>query len=101
MRTLGNILRIVRGESPLTLAREAGLRFTRRWRRRQLGRLLRAKPTLRLRPIQYYQPNSQQISEEQRQVLTQLADGICQGRIPFLSYGTQELGLTPAWNTDF
>lgn len=60
------------------------------------------KPSaVRLREVGYYRPNVDDVGAEQRRVILQLADEICQGRIPFLSYGTQELGLKPAWNRDF
>jgi hypothetical protein len=51
--------------------------------------------------VPYYQPSLSKVSEEQRQIILQLADGICQGRIPFLSYDTQLLGTSPPWSRDF
>src|SRR5262249_9604604 len=101
LRTLGNILRIVRKESPLTLMREVGWRATRRWRSRQLERLLESAPSPTIRNVPYYRPNVECVSSEQKQIIIKLADSICRGHIPFLSYGTQELGLAPLWRTDF
>jgi hypothetical protein len=56
---------------------------------------------LRIRIVSYYGPSAGSIDAEQSKILMELADGICQGRIPFLSYETQDLGLSPAWNKDF
>ena len=41
------------------------------------------------------------MDSEQRQVILKLADGICAGRIPFVSYETQDCGLEPRWGRDF
>jgi heparinase II/III-like protein len=81
--------------------REVGWRAARRWRSRQLERLLESRPAQSIRNVPYYRPTVESVSAEQKQILVKLADGICQGRIPFLSYGTRELGLSLAWSTDF
>ena len=49
----------------------------------------------------YYSPNRTGISEEGTRCILQFAEEICQGRYPFLGYGTVGLGLPPAWNIDF
>lgn len=101
MRTLGNIISILREQSPVTLARELSWRVTRRRRKKNLGRLLQATPQVKIRNVPYFQPNLADVSDEQRRTILNLADGICNGRIPFLSYETQDLGLSPNWNADF
>lgn len=75
--------------------------MVRRWRRRNLPRLLRDRPAVQIRIVPYYQPALDSVDNEQSQLLNALADQICAGRIPFLSYETQDLGLSPAWNKDF
>lgn len=101
MRTLGNILRIVSKESPLTLVREVGWRTARRWRLRQFDRLLEARAQHSIRAVPYYRPSAEYVSSEQKQIIAKLADDICRGHIPFLSYGTRDLGLAPPWSMDF
>ncbi len=102
MRTLGNIFQIVRRQSPLTLGREIAWRASRRWRKYNFLRLVAKTTTpVRIRMVPYYQPIPENVSDEQRKVILQLADGICQGKIPFLSYDTQDLGRAPLWNRDF
>ncbi|HEY1526161.1 MAG TPA: alginate lyase family protein [Candidatus Angelobacter sp.] len=102
MRTLRNILQIVCREKPITLARETLWRATRKWRANYYRHVLEsATPSVRIRQATYYDVDLSAISAEQRQVILQLADEICLGHIPFLSYGTQELGLSPPWSRDF
>ncbi|HJX84341.1 MAG TPA: heparinase II/III family protein, partial [Candidatus Angelobacter sp.] len=56
---------------------------------------------MRIRMVPYYQPRLDDVSSEQRRTILELADGICQRRIPFLSYETQNMGSSPNWNADF
>jgi len=56
---------------------------------------------VRWRDVAYYQPQIECVSQEQRKSILKLAEEICEGKIPFLSYDTQHLGLEPAWNRDF
>jgi hypothetical protein len=102
VKTLGDMIAIVKEESPLTLAKETVWRAARRWRHYRCNRLLEnPNPSVRIRLAPYYQPIISEVSNEQRQILVQLAEGLSRGRIPFLSYETQALGLSPPWNKDF
>ncbi len=128
MRSLGNILHILSREGPMTVAREAVWRFYKPWRakylmreleegstgegacatRASLWRSLSLAPTLkqtgqtvRVRAVPYYRPQLTDIGSEQREIILRLADGICAGRIPFVSYETQDCGPKPRWGRDF
>lgn len=107
MRSLRNILQIVSREGPMTVAREAVWRFCKPWRAKYLMRELEEGNTgegacaTRIRAVPYYCPELTGVSSEQRQVILKLADGICAGRIPFVSYETQECGAEPRWGRDF
>lgn len=51
--------------------------------------------------VPYFQPVLSVVGDEQRQIILELADQICHGKIPFLSYETRDLGMSPPWNQDF
>ncbi|HLZ00342.1 MAG TPA: alginate lyase family protein [Candidatus Angelobacter sp.] len=128
MRSLGNILQILSREGPMTVAREAAWRFYKpwrakylmrelaegdtgegacatrpsRWRALSLGRTAKQTgQTVRVREVPYYRPQLTDIGSEQREIILRLADGVCAGRIPFVSYETQDCGLKPRWGRDF
>jgi hypothetical protein len=95
------LIRILKRESPLTVAREVLLRARREWsKRRVLGRLERPGH-VKFRDVPYYNPNLQTLSEPSRGHIVAFADEIRAGRYPFLGYGTAELGTRPKWNVDF
>lgn len=102
MRTPGNAIRILREQSPMTIAREAAWRARKRWLAfRFEAAVEKSDPAVQIRMLPYYRPNTSQIGDQQRQTILKVADDICRGRIPFLSYETQHLGLSPEWSRDF
>ncbi|PYT29143.1 MAG: hypothetical protein DMG57_12675 [Acidobacteria bacterium] len=95
------LIRVLKRESPLTVAREVLWRARREWnKRRAIGRLERPG-RFTFRSVPYYNPNLQALSEQSRVLIVAFADEIRAGRYPFLGYGTAELGTRPKWNLDF
>ncbi|PYV17753.1 MAG: hypothetical protein DMG21_07290 [Acidobacteria bacterium] len=95
------LVRILKREPPLVVAREALWRARRWWnKRRMLGRLERLG-RFTFRNVPYYHPNVDAVSEQGREILLAYADEIRAGRFPFLGYGTVDLGREPRWNVDF
>jgi hypothetical protein len=95
------IIRILKRESPLLLAREVLWRARREWnKRRLLGRLEHPRH-VKFRVVPYYNPDLRTLSEESLALIVAYADEIRAGRYPFLGYGTAELGARPKWNLDF
>lgn len=95
------LIRILKRESPLLVAREVLWRAHREWnKRRMLGRLGRPGHA-EFRGVPYYNPDLQTLSEHGRALIVAFADEIRAGRYPFLGYGTAELGTRPKWNLDF
>src|SRR5436853_2850271 len=95
------LIRVLKRESPLTVAREVLWRARREWnKRRAIGRLERPG-RFPFRSVPYYNPNLQALSEQSRVLIVAFADEIRAGRYPFLGYGTAELGTRPKWNLDF
>jgi len=66
-----------------------------------LSRLDEDPCPVKFRKVQYYVSEIPQIEVTSRALITAYADEICEGRFPFLGYGTQELGHEPNWNVDF
>ena len=96
-----HLIRILKRESPLVVAREALWRARREWnKKRMLGRLKRPGQ-LTLRAVLYYNPNPRAVSEHSRTLIVAFAEEIRAGRFPFLGYGTANLGMRPKWNLDF
>ncbi len=92
----------MKGKPFLALAREACWRAQRRWKTsRFFPRLERKGCPVTFVNFPYYSVNLAGVSEESRQCILQFAEEICQGRYPFLGYGTVDLGLQPRWNVDF
>jgi uncharacterized heparinase superfamily protein len=95
------LIRILKRESPLLVAREVLWRAHREWnKRRILGRLERPGH-VKFRAVPYYNPDLQTLSEHSRALIIAFADEIRAGRYLFLGYGTAELGTRPKWNLDF
>src|SRR3989475_1408959 len=95
------LVRILKRESPLVVAREVLWRAHREWnKRRLLGRLVRLG-RVKFRGVPYYNPDLQTLSQHSRALIVAFADEIRAGRYPFLGYGTAELGTRPKWNLDF
>ena len=95
------LIRILRRESPLLVAREVLWRARRDWnKRRMLGRL-ECPGDVKFRAVPYYNPDMRTLSEHSRALIVAFADQIRAGRYLFLGYGTAELGTRPKWNVDF
>src|SRR5713226_1366967 len=95
------LIRILKRESPLVVAREFLWRARREWnKRRILGRLERLG-RVKFRGVPYYNPDLRTLSQHSRALIVAFADEIRAGRYPFLGYGTAELGRRPKWNFDF
>src|SRR6267378_2377528 len=95
------LIRVLKRESPLTVAREVLWRAHREWnKRRALGRL-EHPGHVEFRNVPYYNPDPPALSEHSRALIVAFADEIRAGRYPFLGYGTAELGTRPKWNVDF
>ena len=93
---------ILRQESPIALAREAIWRTRKGWRRnRVLARIEEEPCPVEFRGVPYYVPDASSLGDSSRDVITGYANEICNGRFPFLSYGTWDLGSEPKWNVDF
>src|SRR6476660_2011042 len=95
------ILRILKRESPLLLAREALWRARREWSRRRILARLERPQDVTFCSIPYYKPDLQSLDEQSQALIVAFADEIRGGRYPFLGYGTVELGTRPKWNLDF
>src|SRR5712691_13494449 len=99
MRPLHQFLR---KDSPLLLAREVAWRIRKRWEKRRLLALMEERPCpVTFRNVPYYRPDISTFSETSRELLIAFADEVCEGRFPFLGYGTVGLGRRPRWNVDF
>src|SRR6266478_1364264 len=99
MRPLSQILEM---GPPLLLAREAAWRIRKRWGKRRILAQLEQRPyPVTFRNIPYYMPNVSTLSSTNRELLITFADQVCEGRFPFLGYGTVDLGRQPRWNIDF
>src|SRR6266550_2891012 len=93
---------VLRQESPVALAREAVWRTRKGWRRnRVLARLDEDPCPVEFRRVPYYAPDAPSLNDSSRALITGYADEICDGRFPFLGYGTWELGREPNWSVDF
>src|SRR6266436_5936543 len=95
------IIRILKRESPLALAREVMWRATRGWRKRRILARIEHPGDVKFRYITYYDPDLQCLSEHAKTLIVAFADEIRAGRYPFLGYGTVDLGTRPKWNLDF
>ncbi len=99
MRSLADVLK---QESPLALVREAVWRTRKKWEKGRILAQIEEEPCpVTFRHIPYYQPASSEFSPTSRALITGFADQICEGRFPFLGYGTVHLGRRPQWNVDF
>jgi len=93
---------VLRQESPIALAREAVWRTRKGWHRnRVLARIEEEPCPVEFRGVPYYGPDAPSPSDTSRELITGYADEICNGRFPFLGYGTWDLGREPKWNVDF
>ncbi len=95
------IVRILKQESPLLVAREALWRTRRAWNKRRILGRLKDPGCFKFRSVPYYNPNLQCLSEHSRELIVAFADEIRAGRYLFLGSGTAELGTRPKWNLDF
>jgi len=95
------IVRILKRESPLLVAREAMWRACRAWNKRRILGRLNDPGYFKFRSIPYYNPNLQCLSEHSWELIVAFADEIRAGRYPFLGSGTADLGTRPKWNLDF
>src|SRR5258707_6067186 len=88
--------------SPLLLAREAAWRIRKRWIKRSiLAQIEERAAPVTFRNVTYCKPEISTLSCVSRQLLIDFANQVCEGRFPFLGYGTADLGRRPRWNVDF
>jgi hypothetical protein len=95
------MIRALRRESPLLIAREILWRTKREYKRLRLPGRLKRSERITFREVPYYRPDLRNISGRSRALIVAFADEIRAGRYPFLGYGTAELGTSPKWNLDF
>ena len=95
------IIKVLKRESPLTLARETLWRAQREWNRKRTPARLQSIGEFQFRCVPYYAPAPQSLSKRAQTLILSFADEICSGRYPLLSYETPELGFQPKWNRDF
>jgi hypothetical protein len=98
---LTRLIRILKRESPLGVAREALWRARRNWNRKRLPHRLGRLRAVEFRALPYYKPDLRSLSEEGGTIIVSFADEILAGRFRFFGYGTAELGAHPKWNFDF
>ncbi len=98
MRPLGQLLK---QESPVSLAREFVWRARRGWDKKRILARMDDPCPVEFRPIRYYSPRIKEFAPETRASVVGFASEICDGRFPFLGYGTIPLGFPPPWNLDF
>src|SRR5690349_24570948 len=92
------LLKVLKRESSLTLAREALWRAQREWNRKRTPARLRRTGEFQFCCVPYYAPAPQSISKRAQTLILSFADEIRSGRYPLLSYKTPELGRRPKWN---
>lgn len=95
------MIRALRRESPLLIAREILWRTKRECKRLCLPGRLKGAARFSFREVPYYKPDLRNLSGRAGALIVALADEIRAGRYPFLGFGTAELGTSPKWNLDF
>jgi hypothetical protein len=95
------LIRILKRESSLVVAREALWRAHKEWNKWRMFSRLEHLGHVRFRGVPYYNPDLRTLSEHSRALTVAFADDIRAGRYPFLGYGTADLGTRPKWNFDF
>lgn len=96
------MIALLEHESPVTLAREAWWRATKRWRRIRLrGELKRTAAQVGFQPVGYYQLAEGKVPEHTSAAILRYADCVCSGQFPWFGYGPVSLGSPPRWNFDF
>src|SRR6267378_2799376 len=95
------IIKILKRESPLSLAREVIWRANRAWRRRRILARIEHPGDVKFRNIPYCDPDLQCLSEHTKTLIVAFADEIRAGHYLFLGYGTVDLGTRPKWKLDF
>jgi hypothetical protein len=102
MRTGRNLLRIVSHESPALLFKESAWRVWKKWKQSRFKTLTsNGHCPVRFRNLPYYHPIPQSWNSSARDIVCGVADEVCEGRFPFLSYETVTLGFPPPWHLDF
>jgi hypothetical protein len=96
------LIEVLKQESPISLAREAVRRACKEWnKKRILAQLNEELCPVTFRDVPYYNWDASVFGEESRMIIEAIAHEICEGRFPFLGYGTVNLGSRPKWNVDF
>ena len=96
------LFQTIKMSSPLLLAREAAWRIRKRLIKRSiLAQIEKQTFPVTFRNIPYYKPDTSTFSRTSRELLIDFANQVCEGRFPFLAYGTADLGQRPRWNVDF
>jgi hypothetical protein len=102
MRTGRNLLRIVSHESPVLLFKESAWRVWKKWKQNRFKTLTsNGHCPVRFRKLPYYDPIPKSWNSSAKDIVCGVADEVCKGRFPFLSYETEALGFPPPWHLDF
>ena len=92
---------VLRGESPVSFARELVWRTRKQWNQSRLPAQVRKECPVVFRNLPYYRPTLELCDARARACIVGIADMVCQGEFPFLGHGTARLGVPPPWNLDF
>ena len=98
MKPIGQLLK---QESPVTLARELVWRARKDWDKKRILAQMHQPCQVHFHRRQYYAPNTAEFTARTRSHVIGFASLVCEGRFPFLGYGTVNLGCPPKWNVDF
>ncbi len=95
--------RILKKGPPLLLAQEVAWRIQKRWEKRRILAQLNERRScpVTFRNIPYYRPAVSSLNKTSQELLIAFADEVCEGRFPFMGYGTVDLSRKPKWNVDF
>ena len=102
MRPLSFVLRVASRESPFVLGKEVIWRIRKQWRQARFVPLARnGHCPVHFRFLPNLAVDSIWAGERNRANILAIADLLCDGKFPLLSYGTLDLGRSPQWNLDF
>jgi hypothetical protein len=100
--TLRSLVTALRKEPLSALVGEAAWRVTRSIRRSKFQLTGPGDDCpVRFRPIGYYQPQRELISQRSRDAILAYAAAILRGEYPLLGYGAPDLGTKPDWHRDW
>lgn len=95
-------MRIVFHESPVLLFKESAWRVWKKWKQSRFKALTsNGHCPVRFRHLPYYHPLPKSWNSGANDIVCGIADEVCEGRFPLLSYETLTLGFPPPWHLDF